>query len=115
MKFGTEFSFDVVLVDLSFHLNQYCWSFLLKFGTEFPFDLVLVNLAFHLISIAEASFCFSWGGQATIFRPEIMPSWGLKYYPICGFDCGQVFNKRHVRKHGFGKADNLGFDEQAQI
>ena len=42
-----------------------------------------------------------------------MSSWGLKYYhPLCGFDCGQVLNKRHVRKHGFGKADNLGFKEQ---
>ena len=41
-----------------------------------------------------------------------MSSWGLKCYPLCGFDCGQVLNKRHVRKHGFGKADNLGFKEQ---
>ena len=41
-----------------------------------------------------------------------MSSWGLEYYPLCGFDCGQVFNKRHVRKHGFGKADNFGFKEQ---
>ena len=37
-----------------------------------------------------------------------MSSWGLKYYPLCGFDCGQVLNKRHARKHGFGTADNLG-------
>ena len=37
-----------------------------------------------------------------------MSSWGLKYYPLSGFDCGQVLNKRHVRKHGFGKADNHG-------
>ena len=44
-----------------------------------------------------------------------MSSWGLKYYPLCGFDCGQVFNKRHVRKHGFGEADNFGFEEQAKI
>ena len=44
--------------------------------------------------------------------PEIMSSWGLKYYPLCGFDCGQVLNKRHVRKHGFGKADSFGFKEQ---
>ena len=36
---------------------------------------------------------------------------GLNYCPLCGFDCRQVFNKRHVRKHGFGKADNLGFKE----
>ena len=41
-----------------------------------------------------------------------MSSWGLKYYPLCGFECGQVLNKRHLRKHGFGKADNLGFKEQ---
>ena len=41
-----------------------------------------------------------------------MSSWGLKYYPLCGFDCGQVLNKRHVSKHGLGKADNLGFKEQ---
>ena len=41
-----------------------------------------------------------------------MSSWGLKYYPLCGFDCGQVLNKRHVRKHGFGKADSFGFKEQ---
>ena len=34
-----------------------------------------------------------------------MSSWGLKYYPLCGFDCLQVLNKRHVRKHGIGKAD----------
>ena len=44
--------------------------------------------------------------------PEIMSSWGLKYYPLCGFDCLQVLNKRHVRKHGIGKADNSGFEEQ---
>ena len=41
-----------------------------------------------------------------------MSSWGLKYCPLFGFDCEQVFNKRHVRKHGFGKADNLGFKEE---
>ena len=41
-----------------------------------------------------------------------MSSWGLKYYPLCGFDCRQVLNKRHVRKHGFGKADSFGFKEQ---
>ena len=44
--------------------------------------------------------------------PEIMSSVGLKCYPLCGFDCGQVLNKTHVRKHGFCKADNLGFEEQ---
>ena len=44
-----------------------------------------------------------------------MSSWGLKYYPLCGFDCLQVLNKIHVRKHGFGKADSFGFEEQAQI
>ena len=44
--------------------------------------------------------------------PEIMSSWGLKYYPLCGFDCGQVLNKRHVRKLGFSKADSFGFKEQ---
>ena len=27
-----------------------------------------------------------------------MSSWGLMYYPLCGFDCGQVLNKRHARE-----------------
>ena len=63
----------------------------------------------------ELPFAFLEGARQQDFisgAPEIMSSWGLKYYPLCGFDCGQVLNKRHVRKHGFGKADNLGFKEQ---
>ena len=37
-----------------------------------------------------------------------MSNWGLKYYyPLCGFDCGQVLNKRHVRKHGLVKLTDL--------
>ena len=41
-----DFQFDLVLVDLSFHLIWYCWSFLLRSGTEFPFDLVLLGASF---------------------------------------------------------------------
>lgn len=64
-----DFPFDLVLVDLSFHLIHHCWSFLL-------------------------SVCFGGGrgGQATRlhFRgPEIKSNRDLKYY-LCGFDW-QVF------------------------
>ena len=63
----------------------------------------------------ELPFVFLGGARQQDFisgAPEIMSSWGLKYYPLCGFDSGQVLNKRHVRKHGFGKADSCGFKEQ---
>ena len=46
---SSEFPFDLVLVDLGFHLILYCWSFLLRFGTELSFDFVLVDLSFHLM------------------------------------------------------------------
>ena len=37
---------------------------------------------------------------------------GLKYYPLCGFDGGQVLNKRHVRKNEFGQGLQFGFWEE---
>ena len=77
----------------------------MRFETEFPFHFVLRELSFDFLG---------WASQRDFISgaPELMSSWGLKYYPLCGFDCGQVFNKRHVRKHWFGKADNFGFKAQ---
>ena len=69
----------------------------MKFAIEFPFDLVLLELPFFIGEARQEDFISG--------APEIMPSWGLKYYPFVGL----IVGKRHVRKHGFGKADNLGF------
>ena len=35
-------------LELSFHLIEYCWGFLLRSGIEFPFDLVLLGLPFEI-------------------------------------------------------------------
>ena len=71
--------------------------------------------AHTLLALLELPLVFLGGARQHDFisrAPEVMSSWGLKYYPLCGFHCGQVLNKRHVRKNGSGKADNLGFTEQ---
>ena len=45
--------------------------------------------------------------------PEIVSSCALKYYPLCGFDCGQAFNKKHIEKQKLIKLTLLDLRREA--
>ena len=107
--------------DEDFSMTDSAWAFAGRHGgDEEGINLSIAVLVGSGMKIwyGGLPFVFLGGARQQDFisgAPEIMSSGGPKYYPLCGFDCLQVLNKRHVRKHGFDKADNFGFEEQAQI